>query len=213
MSWDDCSQAGLSLPEQLTPSSISLRPKRLGPCENRQAAELFRRAEYTPESAYTARRDSAQSQDSPSAVSWPEQQDLGRHGLGESRLAVYVIPVNGRREIILRRRLRQVPVQFVDRGLLIWEQSPRQTPRSTRLFVVGVGRARFEHSLTRSLASLALRVPCVQIVPAGSFTASRRSAVHCTGRARFEHATDGLRVRRSARLSYRPRWFLLVRVR
>ena len=38
---------------------------------------------------YTARRDSVQCQDSPSAVSWPAQQDLGRHGVTESRLAVY----------------------------------------------------------------------------------------------------------------------------
>ena len=36
----------------------------------------------------TARRDSGQCQDSPSAVSWPEQRDLGRHGVTESRLAV-----------------------------------------------------------------------------------------------------------------------------
>ena len=39
--------------------------------------------------SYTARRDSVQCQDSPSAVSWPEQRDSGRHGSTESRLAVY----------------------------------------------------------------------------------------------------------------------------
>ena len=39
--------------------------------------------------SYTARRDSVQCQDSPSAVSRPEQRDSGRHGLTESRLAVY----------------------------------------------------------------------------------------------------------------------------
>ena len=39
---------------------------------------------------YTARRDSVQCQDSPSAVSWPEQRDFGRQSVTESRLAVYL---------------------------------------------------------------------------------------------------------------------------
>ena len=51
-------------------------------------SDQFLRAVRRDEPTDTARRDSGQCQDSPSAVSWPEQRELGRHGLRESRLAV-----------------------------------------------------------------------------------------------------------------------------
>ena len=51
-------------------------------------SDQFLRAVRRDEPTDTARRDSVQCHDSPSAVSWPEQRELGRHGLRESRLAV-----------------------------------------------------------------------------------------------------------------------------
>ena len=66
------------------------------------------------------------------------------------------------------------------------------------------GRKGFEPRSERS-SSL------IQIFPPGSLTASLRSAVRCTGRKGFEPSTDGLRGRRSARLSYRPCVFSLRR--